>query len=67
MSAAFDRLVGFSLSSGTKREIILFRLVDVICEKMAESLEEGAQQATPGTANLHENQQKSQNAPPCTC
>jgi len=43
------------------------RLVDVICEKMAESLEEGAQQATPGTANLHENQQKSQNAPPCTC
>ena len=49
------------------KPMFYFRLVDVICEKMAESLEEGAQQATPGTQNLHESQQQSQSSPPCTC
>ena len=42
-------------------------MVDVICEKMAESLEEGAQQATPGTQNLHESTQSKEPSPPCTC
>ena len=43
------------------------RLVDVICEKMAETLEETAQQATPGTQNLHQNQNQQQTSPPCGC
>ena len=46
---------------------IRFRLVDVICEKMAESLEETAQQATPGTQNLHDHQQAQQSTAPCSC
>jgi len=42
------------------------RLVDVICDKMAESLEESAQAASSGTQNLHDVGQ-GENKPPCSC
>jgi len=42
------------------------RLVDVICDKMAESLEESAQAASSGTQNLHDVGQ-AESKPPCSC
>ncbi|CBY21653.1 unnamed protein product [Oikopleura dioica] len=42
------------------------RLVDVICDKMAESVEESAQAASSNTQNLHDVGQ-AESKPPCSC
>ena len=71
VSAAFDRYKKLREKICTtyfeKLTDKFLRLVDVICEKMAETLEETAQQATPGTQNLHQNQNQQQTSPPCGC